>query len=124
MIISGDIDMMPEAYFAKYIAAPLAKHQERYPKEMQILLVPSLQDVIHETLVLPQPGFEHPRALALPAVSLPVTEDMLCGAATCPVINPHCLFHFYRTCRVHSAYPTQRSLLLTKWCLQSTRLIS
>ncbi|KAG0321875.1 DNA-directed DNA polymerase alpha subunit pol12 [Linnemannia gamsii] len=69
MIISGDIDMMPEAYFAKYIAAPLAKHQERYPKEMQILLVPSLQDVIHETLVLPQPGFEHPRALALPAGS-------------------------------------------------------
>lgn len=66
LIVSGDIDMMPEAYFAKYISALLAKHQDRYPKEMQILLVPSLQDVIHETLVLPQPGFEHPRALGLP----------------------------------------------------------
>ncbi|KAF9090803.1 DNA-directed DNA polymerase alpha subunit pol12 [Mortierella sp. AD031] len=66
-IISGDVDMTPEAYFAKHISALLAKHQERYPKEMQILLVPSLQDVIHETLVMPQPGFEHPRALALPA---------------------------------------------------------
>ncbi|KAF9142699.1 DNA-directed DNA polymerase alpha subunit pol12 [Mortierella sp. GBA39] len=67
LIVSGDIDMMPEAYFAKYISALLAKHQDRCPKEMQILLVPSLQDVIHETLVLPQPGFEHPRALGLPA---------------------------------------------------------
>ncbi|KAF8937862.1 DNA-directed DNA polymerase alpha subunit pol12 [Haplosporangium gracile] len=66
-IVSGDIDMMPEAYFAKYISALLAKHQDRYPKEMQIMLVPSLQDVIHETLVLPQPGFEHPRALGLPS---------------------------------------------------------
>lgn len=66
--------MMPEAYFAKYISALLAKHQDRYPKEMQILLVPSLQDVIHETLVLPQPGFEHPRALGLPTVSLSSTS--------------------------------------------------
>lgn len=74
LIVSGDIDMMPEAYFAKYISALLAKHQDRYPKEMQILLVPSLQDVIHETLVLPQPGFEHPRALGLPAVSLSSTQ--------------------------------------------------
>ncbi|KAF9132277.1 DNA-directed DNA polymerase alpha subunit pol12 [Mortierella sp. 14UC] len=67
MIASGDVDMMPEAYFAKYISALLAKYQERYPKEMQILMVPSLQDVIHETLVMPQPEFEHRRSLALPA---------------------------------------------------------
>ncbi|KAK3847764.1 MAG: DNA polymerase alpha/epsilon subunit B-domain-containing protein [Linnemannia gamsii] len=67
LIASGDVDMMPEAYFAKHISALLAKHQERYPKEMQILMVPSLQDVIHETLVMPQPEFEHRRSLALPA---------------------------------------------------------
>ncbi|KAF9431268.1 DNA-directed DNA polymerase alpha subunit pol12 [Podila epigama] len=65
-IQSGNIDMSPEAYFSKYISSRLAQHQERYPKEMQILLVPSLQDVIHETIVMPQPGFEHPRALGLP----------------------------------------------------------
>ncbi|KAG0278605.1 DNA-directed DNA polymerase alpha subunit pol12 [Linnemannia exigua] len=67
LIASGDVDMMPEAYFAKHISALLAKHQERYPKEMHILMVPSLQDVIHETLVMPQPEFEHRRSLALPA---------------------------------------------------------
>ncbi|KAG0297133.1 DNA-directed DNA polymerase alpha subunit pol12 [Dissophora globulifera] len=66
-IVSGNVDMTPEAYFAKYISALLAQHQERYPKEMQILLVPSLQDIFHETAVLPQPGFEHARALGLPA---------------------------------------------------------
>ncbi|KAF9111920.1 DNA-directed DNA polymerase alpha subunit pol12, partial [Mortierella sp. AM989] len=31
---------------------------DRYPKEMQILLVPSLQDIIHETIVLPQPELD------------------------------------------------------------------
>ncbi|KAI8603184.1 DNA polymerase alpha/epsilon subunit B-domain-containing protein [Dissophora ornata] len=67
LIVSGDVNMTPEAYFAKYISSVLAQHQERYPKEMQILLVPSLQDVIHETAVLPQPGFEHIRPLRLPA---------------------------------------------------------
>ncbi|KAG0206680.1 DNA-directed DNA polymerase alpha subunit pol12 [Mortierella sp. GBA30] len=66
-ILSGNVDMPPEGYFAKYISSLLAKHQERYPKEMQILLVPSLQDIIHETTVMPQPGFEHARSLALPA---------------------------------------------------------
>ncbi|KAG0338313.1 DNA-directed DNA polymerase alpha subunit pol12 [Podila humilis] len=67
LLLTGNVDMMPEAYFSKFISAKLAQHQEKYPKEMQILLVPSLQDVIHETIVLPQPGFEHPRALNLPA---------------------------------------------------------
>ncbi|KAF9275894.1 DNA-directed DNA polymerase alpha subunit pol12 [Mortierella alpina] len=66
-ILSGNVDMSPERYFAEYISKPLAKHQDRYPKEMQILLVPSLQDVVHETVVMPQPAFEHPRALGLPA---------------------------------------------------------
>ena len=61
--------MSPEAYFSKFISSKLAQHQEQYPKEMQILLVPSLQDVIHETIVMPQPGFEHPRTLGLPPVS-------------------------------------------------------
>ncbi|KAF9903629.1 DNA-directed DNA polymerase alpha subunit pol12 [Linnemannia zychae] len=67
MIASGDVDMIPEAYFKKYISALLANHQERYPKEMQILMIPSLQDVIHDTLVMPQPGFEQLRSLGLPA---------------------------------------------------------
>ncbi|KAF9189903.1 DNA-directed DNA polymerase alpha subunit pol12 [Haplosporangium sp. Z 767] len=67
LILSGNIDMAPETYFAKYISSLLARHQERYPKEMQILLVPSLQDIIHETAVMPQPGFEHIRSLGLPA---------------------------------------------------------
>ncbi|KAF9585087.1 DNA-directed DNA polymerase alpha subunit pol12 [Lunasporangiospora selenospora] len=65
-ILSGDVDMLPEAYFSKYISSRLAQHQERYPREMQILLVPSQQDIIHETTVLPQPEFEHQRALELP----------------------------------------------------------
>ncbi|KAG0099173.1 DNA-directed DNA polymerase alpha subunit pol12 [Podila epicladia] len=57
-IQAGNIDMSPEAYFSKFISAKLALHQEKYPKEMQILLVPSLQDVIHETIgtyCLPNP---------------------------------------------------------------------
>ncbi|KAF9359045.1 DNA-directed DNA polymerase alpha subunit pol12 [Mortierella sp. AD094] len=56
-MLSGNVDATPEEYFKKYIVSPLAKHQERYSKEMQILLVPSLQDIIHEMIVLPQPHF-------------------------------------------------------------------
>ncbi|KAG0365309.1 DNA-directed DNA polymerase alpha subunit pol12 [Gamsiella multidivaricata] len=67
LILSGNVDMTPEQYFSLYISSLLSQHQERYPKEMQILLVPSLQDVIHETTVMPQPGFEHVRPLGLPA---------------------------------------------------------
>ncbi|KAF9572957.1 DNA-directed DNA polymerase alpha subunit pol12 [Mortierella alpina] len=66
-ILSGNVDMSPERYFAEYISKPLARYQDRYPKEMQILLVPSLQDIVHETVVMPQPPFEHPRSLGLPA---------------------------------------------------------
>jgi len=60
--------MTPEEYFATFISSRLTQHQERYPKEMQILLVPSLQDIIHETIVMPQPEFEQKRSLRLPAV--------------------------------------------------------
>ncbi|KAF9920334.1 DNA-directed DNA polymerase alpha subunit pol12 [Linnemannia zychae] len=67
MIVSGDIDMTAEEYFENYISRLLISHQNRFPNEMQILLVPSLQDIIHETLVMPQPRFEHPSALKLPA---------------------------------------------------------
>ncbi|GJJ78996.1 DNA polymerase alpha subunit B [Entomortierella parvispora] len=66
-ILSGNVDMTPEEYFATYISSRLSQHQERYPKEMQILLVPSLQDIIHETIVMPQPEFEQKRSLRLPA---------------------------------------------------------
>ncbi|KAG0052842.1 DNA-directed DNA polymerase alpha subunit pol12 [Gryganskiella cystojenkinii] len=65
-ILSGNVDMTPEEYFATYISSRLAQHQESFPKEMQILLVPSLQDIIHEYSVMPQPGFEHQRHLKLP----------------------------------------------------------
>ncbi|KAI1300662.1 DNA-directed DNA polymerase alpha subunit pol12 [Mortierella claussenii] len=93
LIQSGDIDMAPEAYFTKYISAPLAQYQEHYPKEMQILLVPSLQDIIHETAVLPQPAFEHSRSLGLPAGThcLPnpaqfKINEMLFAVNTCDIL--------------------------------------
>lgn len=87
-ILSGNVDMSPERYFAEYISKPLAKHQDRYPKEMQILLVPSLQDVVHETVVMPQPAFEHPRALGLPAVSHNLLNRFAASGAL-PLIRSH-----------------------------------
>ncbi|KAG0003163.1 DNA-directed DNA polymerase alpha subunit pol12 [Entomortierella chlamydospora] len=64
LILSGNVDATPEEYFKEYFLSLLAKHQERYPMEMQILLVPSLQDIIHDTTVLPQPPLNyHPRDL-------------------------------------------------------------
>lgn len=50
LIVSGNVDASPEYYFKKCIS-------EKLPNEIQILLVPSLQDIVHETTVLPQPGF-------------------------------------------------------------------
>ncbi|KAF8972848.1 DNA-directed DNA polymerase alpha subunit pol12 [Entomortierella lignicola] len=65
LILSGNVDATPEEYFKEFILSPLSRHQERFPKEMQILLVPSLQDILHETIVLPQPELEI-RSLGLP----------------------------------------------------------
>ncbi|KAF9417017.1 DNA-directed DNA polymerase alpha subunit pol12 [Entomortierella beljakovae] len=64
-ILSGNVDETPEQYFKKYFSSLLTKHQERHPKEMQILLVPSLQDIIHDTVVIPQPELDV-RSLGLP----------------------------------------------------------
>jgi len=57
LIASGDVDMTPEQYFTTFISSKLAQYERQYPKEMRILLVPSLQDIIHEIAVLPQPAF-------------------------------------------------------------------
>ncbi|KAF9365039.1 DNA-directed DNA polymerase alpha subunit pol12 [Mortierella sp. NVP85] len=60
LIASGDVDMTPEQYFSTFISSKLAQYERQYPKEMRILLVPSLQDIIHEIAVLPQPAFSLP----------------------------------------------------------------
>ncbi|KAG0233664.1 DNA-directed DNA polymerase alpha subunit pol12 [Actinomortierella wolfii] len=66
MIASGEVDLLPEGYFAQYISAKLTQHQEKYPDEMQILLVPSTKDIVSDYVVIPQPGFDNPRRLGLP----------------------------------------------------------
>ncbi|KAI8354395.1 DNA polymerase alpha/epsilon subunit B-domain-containing protein [Mortierella sp. GBAus27b] len=57
LIVSGNIDITPEQYFSGYILSELERYQTQHPEEMEILLVPSLQDITHETTVLPQPGW-------------------------------------------------------------------
>ncbi|KAF9977680.1 DNA-directed DNA polymerase alpha subunit pol12 [Actinomortierella ambigua] len=66
MIAAGEVDLLPEGYFAQFISTKLTQHQEKYPNEMQILLVPSTKDVVSDYVVIPQPGFESARRLGLP----------------------------------------------------------
>ncbi|KAG0256175.1 DNA-directed DNA polymerase alpha subunit pol12 [Actinomortierella ambigua] len=66
VIAAGEVDLLPEGYFAQFISSKLKQHQEKYPDEMQILLVPSTKDVVSDYVVIPQPGFENGRRLGLP----------------------------------------------------------
>ncbi|KAG0071948.1 DNA-directed DNA polymerase alpha subunit pol12 [Linnemannia elongata] len=126
LVVSGDIDMMPEAYFAKYISALLAKHQDRYPKEMQILLVPSLQDVIHETLVLPQPGFEHPRALGLPTGTycLPNPAQFTINEMVFAVNTADILMHLSGDEIARKPDRTDRMSRLSKYIIEQRKYVS
>ncbi|KAF9375802.1 DNA-directed DNA polymerase alpha subunit pol12 [Podila verticillata] len=123
-IQTGNIDMSPEAYFSKFISSKLAQHQEKYPKEMQILLVPSLQDVIHETIVMPQPGFEHSRALGLQpgTYCLPNPVQFTVNEMVFAVNTTDVLFHLSGDEVARNPQNTDRMGRLSKYLVQQRNL--
>ncbi|KAF9918036.1 DNA-directed DNA polymerase alpha subunit pol12 [Lobosporangium transversale] len=124
VIQSGNVDMMPEAYFTKYISTQLTRYQERYPKEMQILLVPSLQDIIHDSVVLPQPSFEHPRQLSLPTGTrcLPNPAQFKINEMVFAVNTSDILMHLSGDEVARSIGQTDRMCRLSKYLIEQRNM--